>query len=666
MTPAWQISRNGLLWVLLSFVAVIAQHVEHLPIWVSLSMLVVVVWRVQIYRGVWRYPRLPAKLALLAVCFAGLLLTYSRLTGLEPMTALLVSAFGLKMLEMHQRRDALVVIYLAYFIAALECLYFQKIVVATYVTLCLIVVTTALMAISQRAETSVWLPLRRSALMLAQAIPIMLLLFIVMPRLGSLWSVPTQQHAARTGVSDSMSPGDFSRLGRSAEVAFRARFEGQVPPHNQRYWRGLVLSSFDGRTWSQGVPFGYADGNVLQWVGDVQQTWAKKIEYIGIPWRYSVIIEPTFQPWLYALETPRPLTSQIALSRDLRLVYAKPVNTEMSYEVESWPDYQFNDELPPLRRAYELALPDRGNPQTRKTAQQWRQEYGSDDAFVQRVLGLFNREFTYTLTPPLLGENSVDEFLWGTKKGFCEHFSSSFTFMMRAAGIPARVVVGYQGGEYQAQAGYMVVRQYDAHAWSEVWLQGRGWVRVDPTTAVAPERIDTGLAANFSNEAAFASDQFFSLERFRGIPLLNLLRLKLDELDYAWAVWVLGYDDKQMNFLGSILGDVNPKRIAIFMAIVGSIIMLALSLTTVGRQRMVKRDPAVQLWLNLCQRLERSGAKRETGEAIRHYLERVGKLSERHSNELRQLAASFEAHFYDGENPTSLAELRLQVRRLRI
>ena len=667
MRPLWQPTRQGFVWLLIVFIAVVVQHIPHLPLWVTGAALVVVIWRIQIYRGVWRYPNTAAKIALAGICIAGLYIAYGRVQGLEPMTALLVSAYCLKLLECHTRRDSLVVVYLAFLIAVLQALFQQEMATALYISFCIVLVLTSLMAIHQRVDVGFWLPFRRALVSVGQAIPVMIVLFMVMPRLGALWAVPTQKHGAKTGISDFMSPGDIANLGRSSEVAFRVSFDGAVPAPAQRYWRGLVFSSFDGRTWREEVRR-YGARGLLQWPGEALQPWFEEIDWRGEQYSYRVIQEPTQQPWLFALETPRPQGREAALTRDLHLISRRPVSVRTSYQVRSWTEVRRDSALL-IDRQRELQLPPNSNPETQQMALRWRAQVASDSDYIQRVLALFNREFIYTLQPPLLGQHAIDEFLWRSKQGFCEHFAGSFVFMMRAAGIPARVVVGYQGGEYQPQAGYLVVRQYDAHAWAEVWLEGRGWVRFDPTAAVAPERIEMGLAEMFGDDDIFASDALMSLEQFRGIPLMNLLRLKLDEMEYLWSVWVLGYEDQQADFLSGLLGAVSPLRIALFLVGTGGGIMVVLFLCNLRTPRGEKPDPAAALWLLFCRRMQRQGVTLSQGEAPGDFCRRIADLYPAQAGQLEKIASQFEGLLYNPGVSTDsqyISSLQRAVRSLKL
>ncbi len=624
MRPLWQIPRNSLFWLLVSVVISIGLHFDHLPVWIILAGIVATLWQIQLYRERWGQPGRVIKWCLIATCVAGLLLHYGRITGLEPMVALLFVGYVLKLLEIHHKRDALVLVYLSYLIIILQSLFSISIASSLLILGALLPTTASLVALhgdvdNPRPTTA----LRTALTMTMQALPLMLVMFIVMPRMGSLWAVQ-KQNSATTGVSDSMSPGDMTRLGRSGDVAFRVEFDGPIPAQRELYWRGLVFSDFDGRRWEQQGPWGYNDGQFLQWSNKTLEAWDKVIVRHGKPLTYQVTLEATNSPWLFSLSTPVPHSQTVALSRDFRLINQEPVTSKLQYTVNSWLDNQLEPEfLPSWRARLELAIPSGFNPKTLAVAQQWRRETPDTETLINRLLALYHREFTYTLRPPALGKHTVDEFLWGTKKGFCEFYASSFVFFMRAAGIPARVVVGYQGGERHPTENYLLVHQYDAHAWAEVWIQGRGWVRIDPTAAVAPERIEMSFADLFGEQDDFLAASPFSLQRLRHIYWLNSLRLKLDSLDYAWAKWVLSYDNRQNDFLMNLLGGINPQRIALFIVLAGGIALLPVFVMLYLRREKNTQDQLDRLFLQFCSRLENIGLPRRPGEGPRDYSRRI-------------------------------------------
>lgn len=467
-----------------------------------------------------------------------------------------------------------------------------------------------------------------------------------------------------------MTPGDYSRLGRSADLAFRVSFEGPIPRQHQLYWRGLVLSNFDGRQWSRSKrddfdPMGLIEGAPLQWFGKSKQPWDALIKRRGAKTHYSVVMEPSRQPWLYSLATPVPQSADIALTRDYRLIASEPVTAKKQYQVDSWLDYTIEaNSLSNFRRATELHIPKGFNPRTVALAQRWRSEISSDKALIQKVLGLYNQQFVYTLQPLLLGKHSVDEFLFDTQRGFCEHYSSSFVFFMRAAGIPARVVAGYQGGERHPD-NYLLVRQYDAHAWAEVWLEGDGWVRVDPTAAVAPERIEANLEAALANTDGFLADSPLSLMHFRHINLLNRLRLQLDSLNYSWARWVLGYDNVQENLLKNLLGAYNPLRIAFALLISGSVILGLLALWQLRYRLSAKHDELDRMFLKLCKKLEKAGMPRSAGEGPRDYAQRVAEQRPDLARQVKAISTVYEHMRYGNESNNRLALIKKAIRRIK-
>ncbi|OUS10199.1 hypothetical protein A9Q90_01850 [Gammaproteobacteria bacterium 54_18_T64] len=647
MRPLWQIPRDCLFWLLVSVFVSIGLHLEHLPPWVALSGIVAALWQIQLYRERWHQPGRLLKWSLAGACGAGLLLHYGRMTGLEPMVALLFTGYILKLLEIHHRRDALVLLYLSYLIIILQSLFSSTIVASVLVLVALLPVTAALVAMHGATDNSrPTTALRTGLAMILQAIPLMLVMFIVMPRIGSLWAVP-QPNSATTGVSDSMSPGDMTQLGRNGAIAFRVEFDGPIPEQNKLYWRGLVFSSFDGRRWQQQAPQSYRDGRFLQWSNQALEAWDKDIIRRGQPLSYRVTLEATNSHWLFALSTPLSPSSSVALSRDFRLVNNEPVVSKLLYPVRSWLDNQLQAEsLPGWRHQIELALPAGYNPKTRAIAKQWRAETPDTAAFINRLLGLYNQEFIYTLRPPALGRHTVDEFLWGTKKGFCEFYASSFVFFMRAAGIPARVVVGYQGGERHPSENYLIVRQYDAHAWAEVWIEGRGWLRVDPTAAVAPERIELSFADLFAEQDEFLSESPFSLEHLRHINWLNNLRLKLDSLDYAWAKWVLGYDNIQNDLLLDLLGAIKPQRIALLLLFAGGIALLPVFIMLYLSREKNTRDELDRLFLQYCARLDNIGLPREPGEGPRDFAQRIGQQAPSLTAQVDALTQLYESARY--------------------
>lgn len=663
-SPHFQIPRNSLVWLLLAQVLLVLPHLSHLPIWILLAWLVTVIWRVQIYRGLWSFPPRWIKGVIVVLCFTGLLSEYERVFGIEAMAGLLVTAFLLKLLEMHRKRDALIVVLLGYFVAATQFLFSQTLLTTLYLCLALVVLTATLLSLHQsEGHRYPWRSFKLAGLLVLQSVPLMVVLFLVMPRMGSLWAVPQPEHKARTGISDRVAPGDFSSLSRDNSTAFRVTFDGDTPASRDLYWRGLVLSRFDGRSWSRG-DYGGEEILGVSWSRELPAQWQTQfqLQLRGEPVRYEVILEPTQQHWLFSLPLPTAIGSGLGYTPDFRVVNRQPVLQRTQYEVESNLNYTVAGHgLSDMERRRSLLLPASVNPQTRRMAKQWFAESRNEQDYVNRILHYFQQEFIYTLEPPLLGHHSIDEFLWGSKQGFCEHFASAFAFMMRAAGIPARVVVGYQGGEVNPLKNFLVVRQADAHAWTEVWFAGQGWLRIDPTAAVAPERIESGSQSLLQNSQSSFLDDPFSLDRYADWPALRMVRLRLEALEYDWHRWIMNYDEeRQRGFLTNLLGDLSPARIAAFLLLSACAVLGAIGLHLVWGGRQQRSDPGDRLYEQFLRRLKALGVERQPADGPRTLAARVEDEQPELADWVTEVTECYERYTYGGE-PAALLELKVLV-----
>lgn len=661
MTPIWQISRNSAFWLLLAFLASTLPLVRYLPLWTFLIAAVALLWRVAIYRGRWGAPGKILKVLLVLVCAVGVQFSFTKIYGLEPMATLLICGFSLKLLEMSQRRDALVVIFLAYFVAIVLALFDQGFVTALIIFWALLLITASLHALHQSSTTAVesrsfWGGLR----LLIQAVPLMLLFFIIMPRLGPLWAVPTA-NSGTTGMSDSLALGDVARLGKSSEIAFRVNFNGEPPPRNQLYWRGLTLSRFDGKNWTRSE-WGYR-GSLVNWYGEADADWRRSITPGERRFAYQVVMEKQKGNWLYGLWIPEPDSPGVGLVRDMTLVNRQFASGRQEYAASSVLDAEYEvDGLEGWRRQIELMLPDTGNPRTRMLAQEWAAEAESPESLSRRLLDYYRNRFFYTLTPGTLGRDSIDDFLFSSQRGFCEHFAASFVFFMRAAGVPARIVTGYQGGEFHPERGHLTVRQYDAHAWAEIWLEGKGWVQVDPTAAVAPERILSSFIDMMNEDELFA-DSPMSLGRFRGISWVNRLRLQLEGLEYSWAKWVLGYQNQQAGLLQKLLGGTEAWKIAVLFIAGAGLALLPVLISFIRQAPREKRSPVDELYWQFCQKLASEGYSRQQGEAPLVYSERCSRQLPELARGIKAVTREYMAIKY-GRNG-SYSRLRAQVKQFR-
>lgn len=612
----FQIPRNSLAWLLVAQAAVILPHVTRLPVWVTAVSVLCIFWRVMVYQGRWRFPGRWTRVAFVFVGLVAVPLHYSTIVGVEPAIALLVVAYVLKLLEMHHKRDAYVVVLLGFFVAMTQFLFSQTIPWTAYVFGCVMMISAGLIGLNQtQTHTRPLLTLRRAGVLTAQSIPLMLVLFVLFPRIPPIWNVPTQSQAARSGVSDEVSPGDIASLATSSELAFKVTFEGSPPPYNSLYWRGLTLGVFDGRAWKQD-PLTWRSAGTYLAGRSSRPEWLEQVEYNGARYAYNIIMEPTQQNWLFTLTMPEPPDERdVAMAPDYRLARTEPIRSKFRYDMVSWLDFEANTEMADFWRYRTTLLPDEGNPRARALAEEMFASAGSRQDYVNDVMRMFyNEGFAYTLQPTSLGENYIDEFLFETRRGFCEHFASTFAFMMRAAGIPARLVIGYQGGEYNEVADYIAVYQFDAHAWTEVWMEGEGWVRVDPTMAVAPDRVERGLQAAVEEEQTFLADSPFSALARQSLILAEI-RLQISALTYYWDTWVVGYTpEAQDEFLSEYLGDVDAKTLGMIM--LGSFFgILAIIGLIILAKRSHHRLPALEReYLRFCRVLERMGIERSRGE----------------------------------------------------
>ncbi len=601
--------RDKLVWLLIMQAVLILPLIFNLPVWLSLVWAFAACWRVQMFRARWGAPGKLTKTLLTCACALGMYASYAGQSGTETMIGLLVCAFSLKLIEVNSIRDAQLLILIGFIICSTQLLFSQSPQMAAY---CLISVAQLLASWRSlyltRAQTT-GAHLKRGSAILLHALPIMLVLFVVIPRLGPLWATPNQQ-AAKTGFSDSLAPGDLGNLALNPAPAFRVSFNDKVPSVSQLYWRGLVLDNFDGRSWRMRDPWGgrTIDSNEI------------KRDLIT----YNIIVEPHGQPWLFSLMTPQQAqtpSSTVRITTDSLLMNRIPVAQRMSYEVTSalqieWPEMP---QLSKPQRDNFTRLPKGSNPQTREMAQNWQRQQLSDQQIVERALALFNREFSYTLQPPTLGQHSVDEFLFQTKRGFCEHFASSFSFLLRAAGIPARVVVGYQGGKWNPVENYLLVRQSDAHAWTEVWIEGKGWQMIDPTAAVAPNRIEQGI-----NEALSESDLKLVSSAWENSPLFLQLQIRWDAATYVWQRWVLNYDtETQDGLLSRLLGGTEPWRLTLGLIALGLVGAALFAWLLLRNQLIHVVRPEVRAIQKLEQKLAQSGHIRPPGETLGNFIQRL-------------------------------------------
>ena len=576
----------------------------------------------------WRTP-LPAWLrALLTLAMvAAVLAVMGTRLGRDTGSALLAAMLAIKPTELRSLRDARSLVGFALFAPFAAFLLEQGPLV---MGAALAAVLAGLLTLQRLADLEAGVPppalkqrMGTMGRLVAIGLPLALVAFWLFPRLGTpLWGVP-ERAIARPGLSDSMSPGGWLDLMADDTPAMRAQFNGPEPRAEQLYWRGPVLMQYDGRTWTR-----------QRWLESLP---SPAVQHGTPRWNYELEIEATDRRDLPALDLPTATPEGAQLGHGASLVTLRTLSAPTRWQLQSSPPVQFEPQLRALIRQHALALPHDHDPRTHALARQWRQEAGTNDqAIIDRALRWIRSDFIYTLETGLPGRHAVDEFLFDTRGGYCEHFSSAFTVLMRAAGIPARVVTGYTGGYRNPFGGYWVVRRMDAHAWAEVWLEGRGWVRVDPTAAVAPERIYDTLEQRAGANAG------------EGLGLLGVGSVGdlADWLRRGWNDLVLGFDANRQQALLSPLGlqHLEPSQLlSLFIAFAALALSGMVWLLARGER---ERDPLLRAWHRLGRRYAKLGLGRAPHEPALAWATRVAAAHPRSGESLLALSHRFVAARY--------------------
>lgn len=610
IVPAQALERAVQPWLFVVVVLTTGPHMLHQPLWLSalvgtvLAGVIAAWWQARplLHRN-WLF-------LLVAIATGGVLWQYKTLFGRDAGVSLMQLLLVLKLLELKARRDALVVILLGYFLLLTHYFYSQSIPTGLMLLLAMLAVTAALIRLHSGPLCTPKTTFRLAGSLTLQAIPFMLVLYLLFPRIsGPLWGMPQEANSGTTGLSDQMSPGSFGKLVENSSIAFRAQFQGNPPPKNLLYWRGPVLEDYNGKSWHPSpTPHRIPD---LQLASDRL-------------YDYTITLEPHQQRWLLALDAPIRIPAEAEYALTLEVKHKQPVHERQRFSFRSGTHFIFNQVEVQEVLQLNLSLPANLNPRTLALSRQWRQQLATPEKVMEQALDLFHKEnFVYTLRPPLLGQDAMDDFLFGARRGFCEHYASAFVVLMRGAGIPARVVTGYQGGEINPVDGFVVVRQSDAHAWAEVWLAGRGWVRVDPTAAIAPERIERGIRA-----ALPAGETLPGLLQVNN-NLLRTLRHRWEAVNNGWNQWVLGYTpERQQEVLRQLgLHDPDWKSMVQWLAILCGLLLAGGTLFLFWQQRQRARpDPALQLWQQALRHLARQQLAPEAGETPHAFVQRLKSL----------------------------------------
>lgn len=584
------------------------------------------------------------RLVLLALLIAYVLVSHGYSLGRDTGCAMLASLLALKPYETRHLRDANSLLGFSLFAPFTAFLQDQGPLV---LGLSLPAMGLLLVALSVLAEQRPGAPLpvvgrtrlRSVGLAVLMAVPLALAGFWLFPRLASpLWGMP-ENALGRSGLGERMTPDEWVEMFADDRPALRVRFEGREPRRQDLYWRGQVLWEFDGQSWNRGTPF--VEGRAPR-AGDGASTY-----------RYQATLEPTDRSYLVTLDLPLEAPDPGRLGADLSVSTDQPVTALLQYSGASTVQGIHDVPLDPLERRRALSLPRGFNPRMRALAERWREEAAGDDtAVVRRALDWIGSEFSYSLTVPPVGRHSVDEFLFETRVGFCQHFSSAFANLMRGAGIPSRVVLGYAGGYRNPYGGYWVVRSMDAHAWTEVWLRGRGWVRVDPTAAVNPTRIlDT--VEDLARSEALLPETF--------APLRDMG----DWLRRNWNDLVVGFNAARQASLLRPLGISRADTWQLVTAFsIGAGLALGLTLWVLMRGQPPPRDPLVSAWRAFTRRLGRAGLEKAPSEPPLSFGQRLAAALPAQAGVLESLSRRYAAWRYGGtvlapeEKAQLIAELR--------
>ena len=643
MNPNPTHNKEILVFLLTSLGLIVLPHVAHLSWGVFGFFCVLLIWR---FIGIWQPQRLPSFPWIVFLIVCGMAVLYSQhrgILGRDGGTSLFVIALGLKLMEIKTERDLYLINYLAFIVAASQFLYEQSILMAAYILfVCCVLLAVLVYINSHVADTTV--SVKKAAVIIAQAIPMMIVVFILFPRVEPpKWLLFNDEHQKKSGLSDTMEPGSISDLGMSDELVFRVKFDGAIPPAKQRYWRGPVLTLTDGRKWVQARDLSF-------------QRYQDKAKFTGQAYRYTLLMEPQEKDWVFALDLPADVAKPLVQNGNYQLTTTDDLRKRTEFKLTSYPAFntgyitkpEYSDarQLPalPSERIKQLVIHLHG--------------YDSPpEAFITRLFNHFRTEdFHYTLTPPLLETNPVETFLFETRRGFCSHYASAFVYLMRVAGIPARVVTGYQGGTLNELGNFLEIKQADAHAWTEVWLENKGWVRFDPTAAIAPERVEKNIDINSlvpNGAINYATPE-------SGLAALNLLKqaAKLwGHIDYNWQRWVINYNNANQASFMSSFGIKDMKTMVYWLMVFVGIITAILSLFLLYQKPKVT-DPVLLAYNRFLKKLAKKGFTKNPGEGARDFAERIKPNLPEISTTIEQITTVFINQRY-GSKPTEDGVLAL-------
>ncbi|MDD2761182.1 MAG: DUF3488 and transglutaminase-like domain-containing protein [Methylomonas sp.] len=644
LNPDSTLNRRSLIFLLTAIALITLPHAWHLPVPLSVFFAVLLSWRTL---GIWYGRWLPNRWWLFILTATGIALMFSQHKGVfgrDAGTALFIVALGLKLMEIRSRREVYLVAYLAFIVAASQFLYEQSLLMAAYIMLvCTALLATLMVQQVERVKTQV--AVKTSAIIMLQALPMAVVIFILFPRVEApRWMWLKDDSKGLSGLADTLEPGSISDLSLSDELVFRVRFKGDIPPPALRYWRGPVYSKTDGKRWMMSK-------------ADRQ---GGEPEFTGTAYEYTLLMEPQKENWVFALDIAETFDANLRRNAFYQLQTNKRPSERAEYRITSRPNFN-TGALSPEAYQENLALPAEATERQLALINSLNGFDAKPEQFIQGLLNYFRQEaFYYTLTPPLMPEHPIDTFLFETRSGYCSHYATAFVYLLRIAKIPARVVGGYQGGEINRVGGFLEVRQADAHAWAEAWLEGKGWARFDPTAAIAPERIERGV--NVDAQLASGAVRFsVTVDESLALRWLKSSRQLWQSVDYNWQRWVINYHGaSQMQFM-HWLGIKDVSTLTMWFAASIGLITLPLAWWLL-RLKTVTTDRAVKYYRKFCVKMARAGIEIQAGEGAKDFAERAKILRPELALQVEQITRHFIRLRYQADaGPDDLRRLKILV-----
>ena len=642
-----ELKQRTLIFLLVSIGMITLPHINHIPLPLFAFFNLLLIWR---FLGIWKANYLPNNALVFLLTVSALALLYTQhqgVLGRDAGTSLFVTALGLKLLEIKKERDLYLISYLAFIVATSQFLFQQSLLMAGYILfVCSVLLATLVSINSYKPET---IPaLKTAGIIILQALPLAIILFILFPRVEApRWMMFDDKHTAKMGLSDSLEPGSISRLGMSDELVFRVKFTGDLPPSKQRYWRGPVFSYTDGKRWTETKNRFF-------------KKYLDKPSYSGSAYQYTLMMEPQDKDWVFALDMPTTYPQSLKKNALYQLINRDNTGERAEYKISSSPHYN-TGYITKTERKDNLQLPAEPSEKIRQLVSQLHGFGQAAEIFIQAVLDHFtNENFHYTLMPPLMEDKPIETFLFESRYGFCSHYATAFVYLMRVAGIPARVVGGYQGGELNKVGGFLEIKQANAHAWAEVWLSGKGWTRFDPTAAIAPERIEQDVNIDLQIATGLVNFTPVHVNASKALSWMKQAAQAWGSLEYSWQRWVINYtSENQFKFL-ALLG-IHSTKLMIYW-LVGSIGLITCFLAwLILKNKASKLDKELILYRQFCKKLAKVGIYKQRGETALDFSLRAQKQRPDLADNINKITEFFIRIRYEKQTEDEVSSLLKQA-----